>query len=114
MKKVTIAFDIDGTLRDNTKFKRVVANEGTRAGLIWLSGMKNTRIIVWSGSGELYARQAAAEMGITSYVDGYANKNHVGTVNGVHKFDPELDPDIAIDDIQACDLGRINLIVREK
>ena len=113
MKKVVICFDVDGTLIDNTK-ATPVANERIRALLITLSSFKNTRIVVWSGGGELYARQVAQAIGITRYVDDYASKNHVGTVDGEHQFAPEIQPDIAIDDIQACQLGTINLIVKEK
>lgn len=114
MKKVTIAFDVDGTLRDNTIEDKVVSNESIRTLLVTLASFKNVKIVVWSGSGELYARQCAAVMGIDKYVDKYASKNHLGNVNGQHQFNPELTPDIAIDDIQACELGKINLIVKEK
>lgn len=114
MKTITIAFDVDGTLRDNTIEDRVVSNESIRTLLVILSGFKNVKIVVWSGSGELYARQSAAAMGIDKYVDRFASKNHLGMVDGKHVFDPELTPDIAIDDIQECILGKINLIVREK
>jgi len=116
VKKVTIAFDIDGTLRSNTvdQAKAPVANENVRSLLILLSKCKNTRIVVWSGSGELYARQVANAIGIDHYVDKYASKNHVGQIEGVHIFAPDIVPDIAVDDIHACVLGKINLIVDEK
>ncbi len=116
MNKITIAFDVDGTLRDNTvdQTKAPVANESVRSLLVLLSKCKNTRIVVWSGSGELYARQIVASLGIASYVDKYASKNHLGLVDGKHQFAPDFTPDIAIDDIHACELGRLNLIVDEK
>lgn len=115
MKQVVIAFDIDGTLRDNTITDKVVANERVRSLLIALASMKNTKIIVWSGSGEIYARQVSASLGIDKYVDQYSDKNYLGkSPDGRHMFDPELSPDIAVDDIQECVLGGINLIVREK
>jgi hypothetical protein len=114
MKTVTIAFDVDGTLRSN-KDDSMTANERIRTLLVALSSFKNTKIIVWSGGGELYARQAAAALGITKYVDDYATKNHLGQDEaGRQLFSPDLVPDIAIDDIQDCELGAINLIVREK
>lgn len=113
MRTITIAFDIDGTLRNNTK-EKVVANERIRTLLIILSSFKNVKIIVWSGSGELYARQIAREIGITEYVSAYATKNHIGVLDGKHVFEPSIQPDIAIDDIHACELGTINLIVNEK
>lgn len=103
MKKITIAFDIDGTLRNNTQ-ERVVANEDIRSLLVILSKFKNVKIVVWSGSGELYARQIAKEIGIDRYVDAYASKQQHA----------EVQADIAIDDIQDTAIGKINLIVREK
>jgi hypothetical protein len=52
-------------------------------------------------------------------VDAYASKNPQRTVGVTetvsrHVFNPDFTPDIAIDDIQDCDLGVVNLIVREK
>lgn len=123
MRKVTIAFDIDGTLRDNNYQDRVVANEAIRTLLITLSSFKNVKILVWSGGGELYARQVVAALGLSKYVDSYADKqytkcqcaeNTTGNVCNHHVFATDLKPDIAIDDIQACELGNINLIVRQK
>lgn len=114
MRKVSIAFDVDGTLISNGS-DIPLANERIRTLLIALSSFKNTKIIVWSGGGELYARQVSASLGIDKYVDVYADKNHLGTDgDGKHIFEPGIKPDIAIDDIQACELGNINLIVKEK
>lgn len=116
MKKITIAFDVDGTLI-KTRSEKPVANERIRTLLVTLAGFKNTKIIVWSGGGELYARQVAQAIGIEKYVDQYASKNHVATTKTmppVHLFNPDIKPDIAIDDIQGCELGELNLIVREK
>ena len=117
MKKITIAFDCDGTLvtTDSADTKRIVANERIRSLLIALASFKNVRIVVWSGSGELWARQCVNELGLSKYVYQVTTKNHLGKdENGKHIFDPEFMPDIAIDDIQDCELGLINLIVREK
>lgn len=115
MKKITIAFDVDGTLISNESVgKTPIANERIRTLLITLASFKNTKIIVWSGGGELYARQIGAAIGIDKYVDAYATKNYQGKVGEVHMFAPEIKPDIAIDDIQACELGIANLIVKEK
>lgn len=36
--------------------------------------MKNTRIVVWSGGGELYTRQVGASLGLSAYVDAYGDK----------------------------------------
>ena len=104
MKTMVICIDVDGTLRNNKDENEVIANEDIRTLTRILSKFKNTKIIIWSGSGELYARQVAREIHIAQYVDGYASKT-------AHK---EIKPDIAIDDQHACVLGLINLIVREK
>lgn len=119
MKQITIAFDIDGTLIRNDSEGDMdggtpVANERIRTLLISLSSFKNVRIVVWSGGGELYARQVCTSLGIGKYVDEYKGKNLIGNENGKHLFKPDIVPDIAIDDIQDCELGKINLIVREK
>lgn len=107
MRKIVIAFDIDGTLRNNTEDSPsggAVANESIRQLLIVLSGMKNTKIVAWSGSGELYVRQMCSQLSIEKYIDQYASKTEHETIK----------PDIAIDDIQDTAIGKINLIVREK
>ena len=107
MVKVTIAFDVDGTLRDNrddAKVKKPIAFEDIRTLLRILRKFKNTKIVVWSGSGELYARQIANELHISHWVHEYWDK----------KDQTNPMPDIAIDDIQDTAIGRINLIVREK
>jgi len=129
MRKVLIAFDCDGTLvtTESAATRKIVANERVRSLFIALASMKNTRMIVWSGGGELWARQVGAAIGIDKYVDQYADKMYTsceavgctdpkGTsgVCGTHHFATSLKPDIAVDDIQACELGKINLIVREK
>lgn len=128
MKKITIAFDVDGTLRNN-QYDYPVANERIRTLLITLASMKNTNIIIWSGGGEIYCRQIAQAFGIAKYVDGYADKQWqpVGDCRGGagegaqckdgdnhNHFGTEFQPDIAIDDMQAFSLAKFNLIVREK
>ena len=100
MRKVVIAFDVDGTLRNNTK-GGMVANERIRTLLIILASFKNVNIIVWSGGGQLYAKQAVRELHLTQYVKTAVAKG-------------AIEVDIAVDDIQECDLGLVNLIVREK
>jgi hydroxymethylpyrimidine pyrophosphatase-like HAD family hydrolase len=115
MKKLLIAFDVDGTLRNNEVTDRVEANERIRTLLIILSSMKNTKIMVWSGGGEVYARQMASAMALDKYVDAYGDKGYGGYDKDGHPiFTTELQPDIAFDDIQACTLGKLNLIVNEK
>ena len=110
MKKILVAFDVDGTLIDD----KGQINERIRTLLITLASFKNVKVIVWSGGGELYARQIANKLGIDKYVDAFGSKNHLGLENGKHVFAPDFQPDIAIDDIQDCTLGKLNLIVREK
>lgn len=120
MKKIVVAFDVDGTLIRNDSGQDKdggfpVANERIRTLLISLSSFKNVEIIVWSGGGELYARQVCSSLGLHKYVSKYCGKNLVGkTPEGKHIFKPNFQPDIAIDDIQDCELGKINLIVKEK
>lgn len=117
MKPIVIAFDCDGTLvtTESASSKKIVANERIRTLLITFASMKNTKIVVWSGGGEMWARQVGASLGIDKYVNLYCDKNYLGKVDGQHTFNPDIPmPDIAIDDIQACRLGNINLIVREK
>ena len=106
MKKVTVAFDVDGTLIQAMQPDEMmcVANERIRTLLITLASFKNIKIVVWSGSGERYARQIAWNIGIHKYVDKYASKSDHASIY----------PDIAIDDIQDTAIGKINLIVREK
>lgn len=126
MNKVLIAFDVDGTLRDNEQGEYPVANERIRTLLVTLSSFKNTRIMIWSGGGELYCRQIAAAFGIEKYVDQYADKQIIGCIpagcsdtEDVERghwhfaYDGEQ-PDIAIDDMHSFTLGKLNLIVREK
>lgn len=115
MKKVLIAFDIDGTLRANTIEDKVVANERIRTLLITLASMKNTKILVWSGGGELYARQMVAALNIEKYVDIITGKELTPEDGmGVRESHSVYKPDIAFDDIQDCVLGNVNLIVKEK
>lgn len=103
MKEIVICVDVDGTLRNNRDDK-VIANEDIRTLIRILAKFKNTKIMVWSGGGELYARQVAKELHVDHFVNGYASKMD-------HK---EINPDIVIDDIQDTAIGKINLIVREK
>lgn len=117
MKKILIAIDVDGTLRNNTVPQDgfPVANEDIRTLLIILSKFKNTEIMVWSGGGELYARHVCAAIGVSKYVDCYASKNITEDDQmGVRSEHPEVKPDIVIDDIHDCILGKVNLICKNK
>ncbi len=101
MRTISIAFDVDGTLVSETTDNegRPIINERIRNLLIALSQLENVEIIVWSGGGPGYAQHVASRICINKYVDTYAGK------------DRTIKPDIAIDDIQDCDLGDTNLIV---
>jgi phosphoserine phosphatase len=94
--KVVIAFDVDGTLcLPAGRTAKPEANEAIRTLMFMLSCLENTRIVVWSGAGELYARQVCNELHVSHFVDGYAAK---GTIAA----------DITIDD-ETCTLGQLNL-----
>ena len=110
MKKITVAFDVDGTLIDSDGNTNWRITELLRI----LAHFKNIEIIVWSGGGKDYAEMIVRKLGLDNYVKRCADKNHLGKVDGKHQFNPDFKPDIAIDDIQDCELGVINLIVREK
>ena len=108
MDRITIAFDVDGTLRDNREGYEhgnpigAQPNECIRTLLITLASFKNTQIIVWSGGGREYAEDIVRAFKLEPYVDKCLSKES-GFV-----------PNIAIDDIHECNLGQFNLIVREK
>lgn len=113
VKTITIAFDIDGTLRDNTVTEKVLPNQRIVDLLIILRSFKNVRIIVWSGGGKQYAEKVCKELKIEKYVHEFRSK--IVTWEdpwGVHNREHMVD--IAIDDIQHCELGLMNLICREK
>lgn len=118
MKKVIVAFDVDGTLIRNT------AEPGDRTHgtpnnedvpivhqintLQVLSTYKNIRIVVWSGGGKQYAETWGRRLGLDQYVWRYASKLEYEAIRA------NCDYLIAIDDIQDTALGDVNLIVREK
>lgn len=116
MKKVVIAFDVDGTLIENgaTNKWNMKPNLRILRLLEALATFKNVEIVVWSGGGKQWADDAVEILDLSHIVKKTYDKNHKGVVDGKHVFEPEIIPDIAIDDIQACELGVLNLIVREK
>lgn len=102
MKKVKIAFDVDGTLRSNKTETSQLPN-GTIVLLFGiLSSFKNTDMYVWSGGGADYALRFAKKYGLP------VKDSHCISKIGA----PEMD--IAIDDIQDTAIGKLNLIVKEK
>lgn len=101
MKKITIAFDIDGTLISNVDDS---PNIKILTLFRILASMKNTRLIIWSGGG-------------VDYAELWARRLRLG--NATWKVCckcPETAAlvDIAIDDQHEFDMAGINLIVREK
>jgi len=112
MDKINVAFDIDGTLRSSKRkyahrdTSRIVWNEDVCNLAHTLSRFKNIRCYIWSGGGQKYAEQVMRE---------YQDKYGKTFVRALAKFDPTVPRmDIAVDDIQECNLGVINLIVRQK
>lgn len=118
MQKVVVAFDVDGTLIRNSQAPEdrthgvpnnddvpIVHQINT---LQVLSTYKNIRIVVWSGGGKQYAETWGRRLGLDKYVWRYAGKMELKTIR------ERCDFLIAIDDVQACALGDVNLIVREK
>lgn len=106
MKKITVAFDVDGTLRCNHTETCEDSNERIVELVKIMAHMKNTVVIVWSGGGREYAERFVRLFKLESYVD-----------KCMSKFQAQMDgfkPDIAVDDIQETALGKVNLIVREK
>lgn len=117
MKKIIYAFDVDGTLIRNTNPENRI--HGTPDNddvpivhqintLMVLSTYKNIRIVVWSGGGKQYAETWGRRLGLDKYVWRYASKLERDDIRS------KCDFLIAVDDIQACELGDVNLIVREK
>lgn len=115
MQKVIVAFDVDGTL--------IRQAEGSTPGVInndsvpivhqintlqVLSTYKNIKIVVWSGGGKQYAETWGRRLGLDKFVWRYASKLEHKELRAMCDFL------IAIDDIQATQLGDANLIVREK
>lgn len=115
MKNLTIAFDIDGTLRCNAEERHrteVEPNQNVIAGLIWLASFKNINIHLWSNRGADYCQTIRIQFGLEKYVK--ESHCHLKTWQGNRPDGDGFVPDIAIDDQQRFDGGMINLIVREK
>ena len=102
MRKITIAFDVDGTLRSNKTDTTVEPNRRIVELFNILATFKNVQLYVWSGGGAQYAAQFARTYGLP-----------VSNSKCISKFGaPKMD--ICIDDIQETDLATFNLICREK
>lgn len=117
MTDIIIAFDVDGTLITNVPadlyeqkrppigqaYDYDTPNRDIVELLVILSRFKNVKIVVWSGGGQQYAQTWVDRLKLSKWVWKTAGK-----------LDGTVSPDIAIDDIHDCDLGKINLIVRQK
>lgn len=120
MRKVAIAFDIDGTLRNNSEERHrteIEVNERQVRLLIDNAHSKNVTIHLWSNRGEAYCRKIRKLFGLEKYVreanchlklwqkmqDEYAAK-------GERCFRP----DVAYDDQQRFDGADTVIVVREK
>ena len=117
MRKIVIAFDVDGTLIKTgaTSALDMVANVRIVRLLVALASFKNVEVVVWSGGGKAWADEAVSVLGLGKWVRATYDKKLQGRGDdGEYIFTPDIKPDIAIDDIQACNLGLLNLIVREK
>lgn len=106
MNTVIIAIDVDGTLRCNCTDTCQDVNRRIVDLLYILKHFKNVKIMVWSGGGVEYARNFMSKFEVAKGVH-YASKVDKSTWKWGQ-------PDIAIDDIQEFNLGKVNLIVREK
>ena len=117
MKKTIIAFDVDWTLIKNEPYWQCnyIPNNRICHLLEILASFKNTKIVVWSGGWKEHAEKAVEKCNLWKFVDGCYSKNHLWKdENWKHIFKPDIKPDICIDDIHSCDLGILNLIVKEK
>ena len=94
-RQTVVAFDVDGTLvDDNDRPRKPVIN-----GLMFLHGLGNIKIIVWSGGGKDYAAMWVRRLALDDYVD------------ECHAKDAALAVDIAFDDMEDCKLGAVNIKV---
>ena len=117
MEKIIIAFDVDWTLIKNEPYWECnyIPNNRIVHLLEILSTFKNVKILVWSWSWVEHCKRAISELWIKKLIWKIADKNHKWKdENWKHIFEPWFKPDIAIDDIQWCELWLINLIVKEK
>lgn len=100
MKKIRIAFDIDGVI--------ITKNKGLNLEifnlLVLLSHMKNVEIVAWSGGGEEYTRQIIKKYELEEYISDCYSKHTFGGSVVDHV-------DIAFDDIPEFNLADKNIII---
>lgn len=128
MKKIIIAFDIDGTLRANREERHreeVEANPRMVDMLKGLAHSKNVEIHLWSNRGAEYCQEMRVALGLEKHVKEsnchkkqWLNDQQVRVKSTVGDYPAILAeafrPDIAFDDQQAFDGAELNIIVREK
>lgn len=118
MKKIKIAFDVDGTLRNNTLSETTIgANPRVIDTLIWLAQCKNTEIHIWSNRGEDYCKLIREKFGLQKYVkekNCHRKTSQKEELEMHSKGQVPFIPAIAFDDQQSFDGGLNNIIVREK
>lgn len=116
MSKITIAFDVDGTLRANSEERHrteVEPNPRQVELLKALAHSKNVEIHLWSNRGAEYCQEMRKALGLEKYI----KESHCHKKAWYKQDDDEIDfrlPDIAFDDQQIFDGGVNNIIVREK
>lgn len=106
MKKIIVAFDIDGTLRCNCTPDCQFYNSRIIEIANWLKrNTKNVEVWAWSGGGK-------------AYVDAFIRTSPLMTTTfggrTAGKLDGTITPDIAIDDQHEFELGGVNIIIRAK
>ncbi len=106
MKRIVVAFDVDGTLRCNHTDTCEDPNQDIVDMCKTLSRFKNVKIYVWSGGGKAYAQRFMDKYGMPPKVKAASKLDASTWVYGR--------PQIAIDDIQDTAIADLNLIVREK
>jgi hypothetical protein len=115
MKKITIAFDIDGTLRCNcTPVCQDTNQEIVSLAHILSKYFKNVQLHAWSGGGKDYTHQFIRSHGLGKIIPESRCHSKVLVSTSPYHFENTFHPDIAIDDIQDFSLGGINLIVKLK
>ena len=81
--------------------------------------MKNTKVVVWSARGADYAHAVTRRIDddcgsdLCSKVNMFLAKGRK-EVGGKTVYEPPIVPDIAIDDVHSCELGNLNMIVKNK
>lgn len=102
MKRLKIAFDVDGTLRCNCTDSCLDPNESVVAMFNALTKTKNVDLYVWSGGGDAYAKRYAR------WIDLPVRESRCISKVGA----PQMD--IAFDDQHEFALATHNIIVRAK